>query len=148
MLVEQTIERLHSWMGVSTSDSRSTHLDFLFKIQPPIYVEDYDGNPLHFLLIAGTAAVVFMSRRSTMPGIIVVYSLAIAAGFFLLCLIVKWNPFTSRTQLPLFVLWSPVVGLILSRFHSDRLSYALAAILFVCTVPWILYNARHPIIAV
>jgi hypothetical protein len=148
LALEDAIERVHSWMGISTVDQRITFLGLLFKVQPPLYSEDYDGNLLHLLLVIGSVAILFLPRRSSVPGVVRVYSIALAVGFLFLCLAVKWNPFNSRAQLPLFVLWSPVIALMLMRFQPRWVPYTVAMILLVCALPWLLFNARHPIITV
>jgi hypothetical protein len=149
LALEDAIEHIHSWMGISTQDERITWLGYLFKVQPPRYSEDSDGNMLHLFLIAASVVHLFFWRRqSPVPVLLRTYALAIAAGFFLLCLAVKWNPFNSRSHLQLFVLWSPVVALMLTRFQPRVVTNVFVTTLLVCALPWLLFNDVRPLITV
>lgn len=66
----------------------------------------------------------------------------------LFCLVFRWQPWHSRLHLPLFVLWSPVVGIALGRPTGRRagLVAALVLALVAWSVPFLVMGSRRPLI--
>jgi hypothetical protein len=60
-----------------------------------------------------------------------------------MCAIIRFQPWNSRFQLPLFILFSPVAGLVLEHFLKEK-SAALGLVLFLASLPWLFLNDQHP----
>ena len=128
-LAEIAIEKLHEWLGVDINDSRSTRLypEPRFRIVGNQSDPDRTGNPLHLVLMMAAILGVIITRRLRTNRLIASYLFALLAGFLLFCLILKWQPWHSRLHLPLFVLWSPIVGI----FYENQTKLLIAATLLM-----------------
>ncbi|MES1242750.1 MAG: glycosyltransferase family 39 protein [Acidobacteriota bacterium] len=131
--VDRAVRRVHGMLGLDVEDTRSTYRnsrDFRLLTRPNH--EDEAGNGFHLLVILSVLiALAFRPRRE-----VVVYALAVVAGFLLLCLYLRWQHWISRLQLPLFVLMAPVVGTLVPR----RLSRFVAAALLVLAIPPVVHD--------
>jgi 4-amino-4-deoxy-L-arabinose transferase-like glycosyltransferase len=144
-LVLAGLERLHSLTGLSPTDSRTTwgYVDIFTRSFGCIQDEHYAGNALHALLLLVTVlALPFfrsVGRRTKW------FALALVLGFVLLSLILRWQVWGSHLQLPLFVLWAPIVAITLGsvpRIHLARIAGLLAVVL---SFLWIYNNRPRPL---
>jgi len=111
--VDRSIFHAHRAIGLEVNDSRTTWPGFDFKVQGLSHHEDYAGNLWHALLILTTALAYFLfMKRAQLPTI---YFLTLICGFLLFCGYLRWQPWHSRLQLPLFVLWTPFLALVLEK---------------------------------
>jgi hypothetical protein len=116
-LVETAIERWHTWLGVDVNDPRSTlYPDDRFKIPGTTNDPAGTGNPLHLLFIVLAIVLILVSRQLRHNRVLRFYVLALVAAFVLFSSLLKWQPWHSRLHLPLFVLWSPVIGVVYNLF--------------------------------
>lgn len=138
------IEALHRLLGVESNDPRSTWGGHRFGIPYPTANENSDGNLLHLLLIAIVLPMVFFHRRLRYIPLLSLYIVCLVTGFFLFCLYLKWWANHSRLHLPLFVLWSPVIGLTLSRLRSQKWSLAVVLFVLIASLPWVFMNGYRP----
>jgi hypothetical protein len=65
-------------------------------------------------------------------------------GFLLFCLLLRWQPWHTRLQLPLFVLCSPLVAVVLGRCRPAAAA-AAAAFLLAFAWPFLVGNATRPL---
>jgi hypothetical protein len=143
---ERAIRKLHGILGIDADDSRTTWHGKTFHVWIMSNHEDRAGNPLHLVLImlfVGLAAT-FAKRRENRDLLIYAAALVVAFVLFIACL--KWQPWHSRLHLPLFVLWSPAIGSVVSRSFSRRWVTSLAAILLLAAIPWVFYNKSRPLL--
>lgn len=144
--LEGGILRLHALLGVDIDDPRTTWEIQDFHVRPPEFHEDRDGNLLHFLLMVGATAIVVGSRRVRSAGPLLPYILALTGGFLLFCVYLKWQAPHSRLHLPLFLLWSPVIAVSLSRLPRKGLVHGLALLLIIAALPWVGLNTFRPLL--
>jgi hypothetical protein len=118
--------QIHNWTGLDVNDRRTTFLDTQFGYSFSLN-EDYAGNPVH-LVLAGFAmlAAWWGFRRNRCAA---VYSACLLGAFLVFCGYLKWQPWISRLQLPLFVAAAPVFGLFLSRDSLRRVAPLVAGLL-------------------
>jgi len=143
--LEAAVARAHDRLRVPIDDPRTTRLysDTRFRVAGDPTDPDRAGNPLHLLLIV--AAVGLIALRPTLrrsPGL-VRYGLALAGGALLFCLVLKWQPWHSRLQLPLFVLAAPLVALALQGSGAVILGSTL--LLGIQAAPPLLHNRLAPL---
>ncbi|WP_420263695.1 ArnT family glycosyltransferase [Candidatus Magnetominusculus dajiuhuensis] len=140
------IQRVHELMRVDIRDIRTTSHRLPFDIQFT-FNEDSAGNFIHFWLIIICAAVFFIRRRyRNAPGM-AIYAVSLVAGFVLMCLFIKWQPWNSRYHLALFVLWTPFIATFLnSNINSKAIINAAIAVVLLSGLPWVFLNERRPLI--
>jgi hypothetical protein len=150
-LVNQAITEfvtcLHHLIGLSISDTRTTWGGMPFALDPLNPHEDGTGNLLHLLLIC-IALIIYVSKKSTHTKVITGYITCLISCFVLFCIYLKWQPWHSRLQLPIFLLWSPIVAssLLSIKFFRGRQNFIIHS-LFIASLPWVLFSATKPLIA-
>lgn len=144
--VAKAIELFHGLLGVDLNDPRIT--DTQYTVPGISLDENTAGNPLQLLLIfiALALALIFISSLKNRQQVLS-YAIATIAGFLLLCLLLKIQPYQSRHHLAAFVLFSPVVGFIFEETLNQYLLMAIAALLISMSTPWIFENKFRPIMA-
>ena len=143
---EKIINTLHSGLGIDINDPRTTWPGTSFSIGGPYYHDDAMGSPLHLLLITGCIILVFPTKRGRGLPHLVPYAGALITSFILFCLYLRWNPWHSRLHLPLFILASPLIGVVLSRFLNQILAKLIAVSLILFALPPLFYNVSRPLI--
>jgi hypothetical protein len=96
---------------------------------------------LAFLLIIVITAVVLLRHR----GVRLRYFLAVVAACALFVGYLRWQPWNSRLQLPLFVLAAPVVGAVVGQWRRWMV-IALAGLLLVGSFPWLFAGKDRPLV--
>ncbi|MBD2104395.1 glycosyltransferase family 39 protein [Leptolyngbya sp. FACHB-261] len=143
---ERAIYALHQVLGVDINDPRTTWPGVEFHIRSLSNHEDSASNPLHLWLILGAVLLCLIWRNLRRQQLLRCYLAASMGAFFLFCLILKWQPWHSRLHLPLFVIFSAVVGVVLSHLTSYKLANAIAFILILSALPWVLFNFSRPLL--
>jgi hypothetical protein len=78
-------------------------------------------------------------------GRLLLYAGALVAGFLLFCFYLKWQPFMARMFLPLFVLASPIAGVVLEGMKPAVLQIALCVFLLNNARPYLQENWVRPL---
>ena len=143
---QKAIEKTHIWLGIDINDPRSSRLypEPRFRIVGDQHNPDRTGNPLHLLLIVSATLGVVLFRRLTNDRLVGSYVIALLLSFFIFCFVLKYQPWHSRLHLPLFVLWSPLVGL----FYENYTKWLIVATLLMTILARIplLENYLHPLV--
>lgn len=138
------ITALHRKLGIAINDPRTTYGGLDFRVHTISLHEDIAGNPLQLLLILlGVPFLLLHPRRNRAwwP-----YIGSILLGFVVFCFYLKWQRFNSRLQLPLFVLFAPVLGKALRDLAPRHIGNALALVMVLAALPWVLENTVRPLI--
>jgi hypothetical protein len=141
-----SVRLVHAWLGVDIADQRTTWGDATFAQQPVglAFDENFASNPLHLLVMLAGLVALWPLRR-VLASRVTVYALTLAGGFVLFSVVLRWQPWNTRLELPLFVLGAPLVGTVTER-TSQRLVVLLTGILLVGMLPWVVYNQARPLI--
>jgi hypothetical protein len=138
------LDSLHKVLGVGIDDPATTWPGTSINERRLAPHEDSSGNPLHFCLFLTVASMLMYKKRLHE---IRLYSLMVFTGFLLFCILLRWQPWHSRLHLPLFVLFSPVAGIIISGLKLERIDRGLILLLSIAALPWVFCNATRPIIS-
>jgi len=146
--IQRAVVALHVPLGLDPSDQATTHAPgyVFFAVNGFRYHEDYTGNPIHFVLfLFAFVFCAWRARRSRRARDLLGYGGAIVLGALAFCLLMRWSPWSSRLQLPLFVVGAPFLALSLAGFARGRLVAAVAAVLLVTAAPALLDNDSRPL---
>ncbi len=111
--------------------------------------EDTAGNPIHLAAVPFClAALLFLARARRTPGLGLLYSSLALSTFPLLAIAIQLatTDFGVRFQLPFFILWGPVVGVVVSGLGRRWLSGFVGAGLILSAWPYVLLNNTRPVI--
>lgn len=141
--VTNTVASLVRSLGVDPHDPATTLSGTYFGVEDQPNHEDGAGNGLHLVAILVALFVVFTARgpnRASSWGLIIV----VVAGALLFCGYLKWQPWNSRLQLPLFILAAPLIG---AAFDGKRLiARSTIAIFLVAGIFPLLFNFSRPLV--
>ncbi len=144
--LEGGVRVLHGVAGLNANDSASSWMEGPFYIPPYSTHEDSAGNPLHLLLVAVAFGVlVVVPPRRLQRRRAALMAAALLGGALLFSGYLRWQPWGSRLQLPLFVLAAPLVGAVLERAPL-RLHRLGAVVLLLWALPFLLHNESRPLV--
>ncbi len=156
--VEAAVLALHRAIGLSANDPRSTWRGAQFHVPARLegaqiadadesiyaaFLDNAAGNPLHLLLCAACAGVLAVRRSFPESHRLWGFLALVAAGFLLFSLLLKWQPWGARLELPFLLLAAPFAGVVLGHWRGG---IAIAALLLLCAAPWALVNATRPLL--
>lgn len=135
---------MHRLTGLNPTDAGTTwgYVDIFNRSLGCIYDEHFAGNPLHMFLIVGTCFALLFLRSISQP--VKHFALALIAGFVLLNLTLRWQVWGSHLQLPLFILWTPIITITLSQVRRPDLSRIVSLLAVSLSFIWIYQNQMRP----
>jgi len=144
--LRDNMEDLHDRLETDISESRTTMAD-RFYIPEVNTSEETSGNPLHAaMIVLSVTAIVGMVLLGKEDPDILFYISAIFFSMVLFAYFLKWQPSGSRLQLPFFILFAPLLAVLLDWAQKTRIETILAVILLVYAMPWLFQTAERPIL--
>ena len=138
------LDSFHSVLGVGIDEPATTWPGTSINERRLAPHEDSSGNPLHICLFLTIAPILLSKIRLNE---IRLYSAMVFTGFLLFCILLRWQPWHSRLHLPLFVLFAPVAGIIISGLKLELIDRGLILLLSIAALPWVFCNVTRPIIS-
>ena len=107
-------------------------------------------NSLHLGLTILTMVMLFsrrlpLSGRSGLSRVVRPYSVTVLLGGILFCVMLRWQPWITRLQLPFFVLIGPAVATVLSTRLQQRLIFILGLCLILAALPSVFLSQHRPL---
>jgi 4-amino-4-deoxy-L-arabinose transferase-like glycosyltransferase len=142
---ERAVLELHRLLQVDAADPSTTWGSETFSARAAglAFDENFASNPLHLLLLL-TAVLAILRRRRLWPAPAVALTLVLGAAFVLFSGLLRWQPWHTRLELPLFVLGAPLVAVVMQRARPG-LGAPLAGLLLASMLPWVGYNQARPL---
>jgi hypothetical protein len=146
--ISNAIKALHGFVGIDANDPRTT----LYPQCCPFFIygfstlEDLAGNPIHLGLIMVSIVLLIASRRQRSVQDLSAYATVLVTAFLIFCLYLTWQPWGSRLQLPLFVLWSPIISLVLFGRTKYNIDLLLTVLLIAGSTVFVFRNEIRPLI--
>ena len=144
------IERVHALLGIDLNDSHTTLGGTQFVMAEPYRInEDLAGNgSTLFLAVVSLLLLLWaMCRRGRSRAILLgVPLLAAVSGAVVTCLILRWQPWGSRLQLPLFMLAAPGIAALLCSVVRPLLSFPVLLALVWAAHPYWIANELRPLL--
>jgi hypothetical protein len=146
-VVQRVVEVVHQYLNIDLNDPRTTlnSTEFQLVHLNPLH-EDTVGNPLHLILIVVFTFILVTLWRDRKWRVVTIYSICVPIGLLLIAVYLKWAPWIARYHLASFMLWSPVVGLMLATLVKKRVANIVAVLLLVAAVPWVIFNQSRPLV--
>ena len=140
------VRLVHTLVGADIDDPRTTWGSEPMREQPVglAFDENFAANPVHLALL-GVALVAVWPLRRRLDGLAGGYALVLVSGWLLFAAILRWQPWHTRLELPLFVLGAPLIAIVLERL-SVRLTQLLCVALVLAMLPWVAYNQARPLV--
>lgn len=151
--IGDSVTRVHGLIGLAVDDPRTTFAAMGFG--PGVFLhpthEAYAGGPLHLVLLVAAVVCIMLRRgkepeqrgRRTQAAWYLVYLLIAGVCF---CGYLKWQPWQSRLQLPLFVLACPWIAVLLVRCVPRSVTWGIAVLAVVLALPLLFENATRPLV--
>ena len=124
--VYSAVLQIHEWIHDDVNDPATTWRWTQYEPPRNANHESNANNRWHLLILCGVA-IALVARRTSAPRL--VYLAGVLIGFLLFCFYLKWQPFSSRLLLPLFVLAAPVAGAGLEKLRPVALQWLLCLFL-------------------
>ncbi|HEY2389349.1 MAG TPA: glycosyltransferase family 39 protein, partial [Candidatus Binatia bacterium] len=149
----RAVVRLHEALGLDPNDPRTTHLfDLTFTDvantwnRPLTPNEDAAGNPVHLLVALGFVVLALFRRpRDKMAAWAAVIGVAAIAGWLLMQIPFKWQPWTARFDLPFFAVVAVPTGIAMARV-SPRVATILVGLFALGALPALLLAVHRPLL--
>lgn len=143
---------VHQALGLNVDDPNTTFpITHFNELADGIFTtsEDYAPNPLHLGLIILSMIILFSRRLSSggsgLCGVVRAYTVTVLLGGILFCLMLRWQPWITRLQLPFFLLMGPAVATVLSTRLRPRLIIIVGVCLAFAALPCVFLNQRRPL---
>lgn len=146
--INQIITRLvENILGVYVNYAPATFEQSLFQVEFVIH-EDVAGNLPQFIFIFFTLIISLWIGVRKNTELIGRYLGGIVLSFLLFCFFIRWQPFTSRLHLPLFLLSLPVVAWTFAqlKFINKRILGVISLLLIIYSGPFLLLNSSRPLL--
>jgi hypothetical protein len=140
--VYAAVVRVHGWMRDDVNDPATTW-PFTEYAPPRNANHETNANNRWHLLILCCVVIALMARRTSTSRL--VYLAGLFLGFTLFCFYLKWQPFSSRLLLPLFVLAAPVAGAEIEKLRPVALQWLLCLFLLNNSRPYLFENWVRPL---
>jgi hypothetical protein len=134
-------------LGSKLNDPRTTWVGASFRI--PFGTNDNTaGNLLHMLMIFPCAAFLLIAWLRGKHRELIWYSSGLVLSSLLFCWLLKWQPWNSRLHTPLFVMASPLLGvMVISGGRGKRVALLAGLALFLYSLPFALDSTSRPIVS-
>jgi hypothetical protein len=117
--------RLHQWLGLDPQDPATTWRYAEFVAPVNANHEANANNRWHLLILSAAVAVAVWQRNRQW----LLYAAGPIAGFLAFCFYLKWQPYFSRLEIPLFVIAAPLAAFAIATLRPPVLQLALCAVL-------------------
>ena len=149
-ITNQTVEKLQLVLGKKIDDPATNFNGLSFKLEEWQHHEDTASNFLQLILILSCSVIIVFKRKNYSPIVLLLLMLPIIE-FGLFCLILKWQPWHTRLQTPIFFMSTFFVALCIDQLldtiktNSYKLIFPFV-ILIIYGFCIILFNPSRPFI--
>lgn len=144
--MEKTVITLCQQLGQSNCVHLRDHDDFTYRIPLLSNHEDTAGNLLHGMLILISSCILIAIKNNPQRKTINLFMAALLTGYVLFSSVTLWELYGSRFQMPFFVAFAPLFGLVVDFLGHRRLAYGIGVFLLISALPWVLFNRTRPLI--
>lgn len=114
LFVDRVVGDIHQKLGVGVSDTSNSYYFSNYVTQFSIN-EDLSGNFVFLLLFVTCGIILILKKYRIWP-----YYFELFSGWILFNILLKWQPWLSRLELPFFVVCCPVLAVCLFEFIKKK----------------------------
>ena len=142
------IKIIHEFIGVDINDIRTTYPPNSYQVPGLSFNEDVAGNPLHLIgiFLALLSLLIWKLKRIEKKREILGYLIIVTSSFLFFCFLLKIQPYHGRHHLSIFILFSPLVGSIISKTWNRYLVIGLAMLFLVSSLQFLFLSSQRPIL--
>ena len=149
-LTNQVVEKIQLVIGEKIDDPKTNFNGLSFKLEEWQHHEDTASNFFQIILILFCTVIILINRKKYPPLVLLLLGIPIIE-FVLFCFILKWQPWHTRLQPPIFFMSAFFVAICLDRqigvIKSNSIKFILpSTILFIYAFIIILFNPSRPFI--
>ena len=149
-ITNQIIEKLHLVLGKKINDPTTNFNGLAFKLEEWQHHEVTASNFFQLILIISSIIIILIKRKKYPPLALLLISIPIIE-FALFCFILKWQPWHTRLQTPIFFMCTFFVAMCLDQqigVHKvNRAIFLSSIILVVYAFSIILFNPSRPFVS-
>ena len=108
--------------------------------------EDTAGNPLQFVSAIIVLFIALLPSKVLGQRWLRIFSLASLAGLLLVMISIEWEIYATRYQITFLFLMAAVFGYFIEKISVKKLQYAIAALLVLGGLPFLLFSRTRPVI--
>jgi len=120
MKIDQAIKEFHNIINFPLNSDKTSWFGMEYKTIFMLH-QDTVGNFFHIVLFFVSLGIIFVKFR-VVPKMILLYSFLLALGILFFAFLLKWQPWQTRLDLPIFVLMAPFIAYALSLLRWKRIS--------------------------
>ena len=144
--IENSLRLAIRTLGVNPDDPTQNWVALPFHMNHFTSNEIIAGNPLHFLLLLMVFVLVFWKARGAGNRRAALYAGGIIAAYLLFCALLRWQMWSSRYHLTLFVVGSALIGIVLERYFCESATALIAGALVIMAIFLALTNRSRSLI--
>jgi hypothetical protein len=141
--VENLINSLLVLVHISPADPATSFFGCKYAISTYTTSDDFAGSPVHIVLICLFFLMLF--KRSKKLEQFDAYTAIVCVGSVLLMSLIKWQPWNARLELPLMILFCPLMALGIRKLPGRAWSYCAVVLLFCMAWPCLVTNSSRPL---
>jgi hypothetical protein len=144
------IEQAFRWsiqaIGADPDDPKMTWKKGPFRLNRFSLSEISAGNPLHFFLLSIAIGLAIWKHGGGKGRKDLWYALGLVAAFFLFSALIIWQLWSSRHELPLFVLGTALTGFMLEQRFPRKVGMIIGFLLLVSALPFAMLNHHRSLV--
>lgn len=150
----EAMEGLHDALGMVINDERNTwqghrffvpyYYDARYGFAPNGFHEDRAGSPWHTLMILAALPLILALPRLRRNQELLLLSACAAGAFLLMSLMLRWQLFATRYEVPVFMLFAPALAAVLTADRPRWLAWLSLLVFLLGALPFLLINYSRP----
>jgi hypothetical protein len=142
-IVEHLILKLLAVLHISPGDTATSFAGLKYAMSGYTTSDDFAGSPVHVALIClFLAGLLWKSKKLNH---LTAYTTIICFSSLLLMSLLKWQPWNARLELPLIILFCPLMVAAIKRLPGPVWSYCVSLLLFYMAWPCLVTNSSRPL---